>query len=80
MVVGGGREEDCKRPQEWMTDLGGDGYVRYLNCGEVFMDLTYSNANPSIHLKYVPCSVFRLYLNKVESKKKKDMGLDEHVC
>ena len=63
-----------------MTDLGGNEFVRYLNCGEVFMDLTYSNANPSIHFKYVPCSIFQLYLNEVESRKKKDMGLDERVC
>ena len=42
MVVGGGREEGCKRTQEWISDLGGDGYVNYFNCGEVFVDLTYS--------------------------------------
>ena len=79
MVVGGGREEGCKRAQEWMSDLGGDGYVNYLNCGEVFVDLTYSNTNQSIHFKYVPSSVFQLYLNKVKSKKK-NIGPKRKTC
>ena len=59
MFGGRGEEgrEDCKRAQGWITDLGGDRYVHYLNCGEVIMGLTYSKNNQITHFKYVSYNV-----------------------
>ena len=58
---------------------GGEGYVRYLDCGDVFTVYTWVKTHQVVRFKYGQFIVHQLRINKV-IKKKAQLNSNNNVC
>ena len=61
------------------TTLGSNGYIHYLDCGDISQGHTYVKPYQIVHFKYVVV-VHKFYLSKaIEKKKKKSITLNSET-